>query len=80
MEAEDISNRKWSGSRTSFSLSGTSQCTFFSIQAPSSPLCLEYFFRLELISLNAAGKTISKEYRLPFTEGDCWGYNDFVPL
>ena len=39
-----------------------------------------YYFRLELISLNTAGKTISKEYRSPFTTGDCWGYNDFVKL
>jgi hypothetical protein len=32
------------------------------------------------MSLNTAGKTISKEYRSPFTTGDCWGYNDFVKL
>ena len=35
---------------------------------------------MELISLNAAGRTITKEYRSPFMDGDCWGYNDFVSL
>jgi hypothetical protein len=40
----------------------------------------QYYFRLELISLNTAGRTISKEYRSPFTAGDCWGYNAFVGM
>ena len=46
----------------------------------ASKVPLQYYFRLELISLNMAGKTISKEYCSTFGLGDCWGYSDFISL